>query len=708
MFFAAPNLVGQSVEPSTPWDFKITEEITAQIRGSKEDRQRWYQNPATQHCFYAALEGINSTQRVRKDNPPHLLKGFVADYDVKIPKERILEAIQSMDIKPAWIETSLGGNFRLVWVLGVPLPVDDRAFCTFILQEAHDWLRLGLLPGLDRKAFEETSRLYCNGCVWDDTKHGPIPVNKSQAFFVECGKKFRFKAGDAEGVPLDLVEAALRERYAAFNWPGAFELETQGPSFWLEGSESPQSAIVKLGGLFSFAAHASKPFYSWTDLLGKEFTDKFQSDSIAKATEDIWWDSKKFWRRVNGVYISMEKAELQSYFKVSCRLSAKPAQNGVSPMESALEHIYNHQRVTGAAPFVFRRPGLITFDGERKLNTYSGNPIQPAEGKQTWGPQGEFSFMSMWFDNLFFPTEQLKFFLAWLKHYYRCALLFDPRPGQNIFLMGGVGIGKTLCNRQVIGAAVGGFVDASDFLVAGSMFNSHLMKRAHWALDDDSPAGSSQATTRVHMMFKKVAANQQFLCNTKFENATMVEWMGRIGCTTNLDFISSRIVGPLDNSSLDKTSLFRCQKESRFVFPDRSEIVRTIERELPFFLRWLLDWEPPDEVQRDEARYGYRAYHEKSLLDQTYQSSPTASFKEVLIEYLAAWSSDNLDAPFWEGTVSMLLRGILGHQNNDVVLRSLKLEQVTRFLEQIQREGSISGEVVNGLHNTRIWRFKRF
>ena len=35
-----------------------------------------------------------------------------------------------MEVKPTWIEISLGGNFRLVWVLQQPIPVEDRDFCT--------------------------------------------------------------------------------------------------------------------------------------------------------------------------------------------------------------------------------------------------------------------------------------------------------------------------------------------------------------------------------------------------------------------------------------------------------------------------------------------------------------------------------------------------------------------------------------------------
>jgi len=706
MFFSAPNMVTKSVQVCVPWEYQTTQPISDEVRHNKETRQHFYKNKNTQHCFYTAIEAISSTQRVSKDNPPKAIHGFIADYDLKIPAERIGEAIKAMDLKPSYFETSLGGNFRLVWLLEQPLQVDSAAFGTFIQQQAHDWLRLGLLPGLDRPAFEEVSRLYCNGCAWEEIDQGiAIPAAKSQAFFVECGRKYRFRAGDDECVPLDLVEKALHEKYPAFTWPGTFELETQGPSFWIDGSVSVQSAIVKPGGMFTFAAHATKPFYSWTELLGKEFTDGFQADAIAKATEDIWWDSKSFWRKVGGTYVPLDRAELASYFKVTCRLSGKPGQSGVSQAESAFEHLFNHQRVTGAAPFVFRRPGLIIFDSERKLNTYSGEPLQPAgDGTELWAVN--FPFLAALLDSLFDPPRQKPFFLAWLRHFYLSALNWEPRPGQNYFLLGGAGIGKTLLNRVGVGGLVGGFIDASDYLVAGAQFNSHLFKRGLWVLDDDSPAGSQQSITRVHMMFKKIAANQQMLCNTKFQNATLLEWMGRIGCTANLDFISTRIVGPLDNSSLDKTNLFRCVKVSPIAFPDRGEITQIITNELPHFARYLIDWEPPAEVERD-SRYGYKAFQEGSLLDKTYQGSPTASFKEILIEFLAAYFQNEPKAEYWEGTVSMLLRSLLVSQANDLILKSLRLEQTSRFLEQIGREGGLKSEVIKGNHNTRIWRFYR-
>lgn len=705
MFYAAPNAVTKSVSPCLPWEFKPTQELTDEIRHNKDSRQRWYKDRKTEHCFYSGIEAISNSQRVSKENPPKAIWAFVADYDIKIPMDRIAEAIKSMLVKPTYYEVSLGGNFRLVWILEQPIQVDSAAFGTYILQQAHDWLCLGLLPGLDRPAFEETSRLYANGCEW--TEIGPkVPVTASQAFFVDCGKKFRFQAGDDACVPLDIVEKALREKYPAFDWPNTFELETTGPSFWIEGSVSPQSAIVKPGGMFTFAAHAAKPFYSWTDLLGKEFTDAFQADSIARATADIWWDGKSFWKKHSGAYAAMDRTELASYFKVSCRLSSKPGQGGLSQSDLAFEHIFSHQRITGAAPFVFRPSGLILHDYKRKLNTYNGKALDPASGTAIWGPTGQLPFVSLVLDCLFKPARQLPFWLASIKHFYQSAVNLDPHPGQNYFLMGPAGVGKTLVNREFVGTLAGGYVDASDYIVGGASFNSYLFERGLWVIDDEAPAGSAQSINRVHMMFKKVAANQQFLCNAKFLTATMLEWMGRIGCTTNLDFISSRIVGPLDNSSQDKTSLFRCAKSELVKFPDRTEIAKLLAVELPWFARWLLDWEPPAEVIRD-SRYGYKSYQEPSLLDQTYQSSPAASFKEIVVEFLAKYFASDPKAPYWEGTLSTLINA-MSATGSEAMLRSFRVDQTSRFLEQISREGGIKSEIVKGNQNTRIWRFFKF
>lgn len=705
MFLFAENTTSQSLIVGNPWEFVVTETITAQIRGNKEDRQSWYQNPATKHCFYTGIEPTNPNIRPSKENPPHKIHALSADYDARIPADRVAEAIAGMKIKPQWVERSLGGNVRLVWIFSQPMLVDDYGFCAFILERAIKWLQLDMLPALDEPAFQAPSRLLCNGCDWKPTGFPPVPMVALQPFFVDAGRKFRFTPANESDIPLDVAEKECQRLFPAMNWPGEFAIEAQGPSFWIPESTTPLSAIIKDTGIFTFSGHAAKPFYSWADILGAEFVKAFNALSITKATNDIWWDSKQFWRRFNGNYDHSGEKEMANYFRVSCSLSTKPGKDGVSPLDVALNHIYNTNRVKAAVPFVFRPSGPITFMGERMLNTYTNRALQPAAETQHWGAQGNFPFMSEWFDHLFNPPTQLPMFMAWFQHYYLCAVHQVPQPGQNVFLMGGVGIGKTFLNRHVVGTAVGGYVDASDYLVGEVQFNSHLMHAPHWCLDDDTPANSAAANAKLHAVFKKTAANQQFLSNEKFQVSGMTEWMGRIGCTTNLDHVSSRIVGPMDNSSLDKTCLFKCAAESKVIFPARPVFAALIVKELPYFLRWLLDWVAPDHIQR-VSRYGFASFQEPSLLDQSHQSNPMAPFKELLIESLYEWFAQNKADRQWCGTVSQLMRMLMSNPMNDYVMRSIKLEQTHRYLEQIQKEGLLVCTTDTGPLKTRIWKFE--
>jgi hypothetical protein len=44
---------------------------------------------------------------------------------------------------------------------------------------------------------------------------------------------------------------------------------------------------------------------------------------------------------------------------------------------------------------------------------------------------------------------------------------------------------------------------------------------------------------------------------------------------------------------------------------------------------------------------------------------------------------------------------------NETILRNYKMDQASRFLEQIQREGHFRMTSADGARNTRIWTFYR-
>jgi len=710
MIFFTPNLTEKSLQTGVmPWDFKPSETLTEQIRLDKQERQNWYRSLATRHYFYTLIEGANVNMRPSKDNPPKFLHGFVADFDMPLTNERIDEVVVTMKRPPAYIERSLGGNARLLWLFGTPLSVETYEFCCFILEQAKKWLQLSLLPGLDEGAFTDPARLFCNGCNWRVNNDGKaVAENELQAFYVECGRDYRYKPSDANTIPLDIVQKEIITRFPGFSWPSDFVDNSQGPTFWIPESTTPLSAIVKNEGMFTFSAHAAKPFYSWADILGAEFVKNFATQTIAVATKEIFWDGKRFWRKIEGIFHSLDMTELNNYFKVTCRLSNKPGKEGHSPVDLALDHIYNTGRIAGAAPHLFRPAGILMFQGQRVLNTYLPRVMVPADEFTPWGDEGKFPFTSRHLDTLFDPIEQKWHFLAWWKAFYMSGLYFKPMPGQNIFLMGGVNVGKTLTSRAYVGRSVGGFADASAYLISASGFNSELLCAPLWAVDDETMAESSASQTNFSAMLKKTSANQQFQHNKKFEVGTTTEWMGRIVVTTNLDYISSRALGPLDSGNGDKTSVFRCASAGKLKFPNRHELAAIIERELPYLLRWLIEFDPTRCGVAEDVRYGYVAYHEPSLLDQAQQGSKSAPFKELLYESLTEYFRTSRDATQWRGSLTQLIRLLHTNPYNDSVLRSLRLEQTNRYLEMIQRENCIKCSVESGPLNTRIWVFDRF
>ncbi len=696
-FFAIRNLTEKTLSPCEPWKWNAPRPGEV-ICADKQARQEWYSTKSTDWQFYTVFEPVVANLRPDKENPPRFAHGLAADYDFKLTDERVAEAVEAMKVRPAWIERSLGGNIRLVWLFSRPVPLDCADYCTFFLQQAKLWLKLDSLPFLDAPAWENPSRLLCNGSEWRETGSGPVPDHELQAFLIKCGRSFRFKGSSETTIPLETVETELRRKYQTFSWPEEFKLDTQGPSFWIAGSTSPMSAMVKSDGMFSFAAHAEKPFYTWTDLLGADFTSTYFKQSITKATSGIFWDGQHAWRKIKNSYRSMKEKEATIFFKVECGLKG-PA------IEQALSHIHNENRVKGAASFVFRPSGLINYQGEPVLNTYIDNLVRPSTEVSNWGGQGNFPFLSSFLEKFFDPMVQLVHFLAWFKHYYESGLNQRPMPGQNIYLMGPAGVGKTLLSRKIVGLAVGGFSDASDFLVKGDSFGSENYHVPLWAIDDENPT-SSITQDRFWAMMKKTSANQQFRYNKKFEVGSMVEWMGRVIVTANLDYVSSRMLSPLDNTSMDKTSIFRVTGE-RSIFPSRYELEKTIGLEIPHFLAWLVAWVPPAEVIRD-TRYGYAAHHEASLLDQSHQTSKAAPFKEILIESLQLFFAATPEVADWRGTLAGLTRFMLANGAHDYVMKSMTLEQIGRYLEQVQREGIVRCRTEIGPHKTRIWIFERF
>lgn len=707
---ALRNLTEIGVEWVKPWEFQIVDPISDEIRTDRDARQAFYRNPRTRHQFYSGWEGLTTNARINSGkggNPPHLLHAIVGDYDIALTRDEVMAGITRMgDHKPMFYERSLGGKFRLVWVLDKPLRIANESLAIAFLKRLGEVVPFSRLPELDKPAMLEPNRYFANGGVWERLEHPPISQVELQGLLVEVARKHNWSKEAGPSVPLDVVEKFAREKCPNFKWPGEFKVETQGPSFWVPGSTSPMSAIVKDGGMVTFAAHADRVFYTWADILGHDVVAAYQRKTLGEAIEDIWFENERFWHRgADGYYVCRTDKSIGSYLSIHKGLSTKaePGQRHTQ-VELAKEHIRYYQNVIGAGPFPMRPQGRIIYSGKPVLNTWNGKVIQPCPEPVFWGPD-HFPLMYEWVPLLLKNQEQFEWMMSYLAWAYRAALKGSPTPGQAVFLMGGQGRGKTLFARQVIGALLGNYIDAGSYFMNNDAFNSHLFEASVWSLDDEI-ATNDMARRRFLALLKKVVANPEHTSNKKHQSAVQVEWLGRVICTLNCDELSARTLLPTESGIVDKVSYLRTG-DDHYPFPNREEIAKHLEIELRRFGRFLVDWTIPERFQGD-ARYGVVSYFDPEMHLKANQSSESASFFELLTDFLRGFFLAYPDAQEWRGNITTLLRAMSQQDPCSAdLIKAYRPEGASRCMATIQSASRLPMAVETDKNNIRVWIFPR-
>lgn len=618
-----------------PWEVEL--EYPDIVETSRIARTKWITNPETKHYVYSAINGVNPNQRTRKrkaddeGNPPFEITAFIADFDIALDDAEIEVGLKRADIHPQYLEKTLSGNLRAVWLLPKPIRTPSYKICVQMLEMLAEKFKIEeLWGGLDLKATTNPTRRWTNSGNWCPMGSDMVDEETLDKWVVGQLSKVDWKDKSlGKAFPMDKVAEELRERYPDFSqWPGDFVDNSQGPTFWVEGSKSPKSAIAHPTGIYTFSGHAGKSFYSWHDLLGKDFVEESESGAIAGAVRDIFHDGRTYWRRASTgdkVWKTANADDVRRALRIY-GLSAQKDDEGPSMVDKALEFIQKHQHIDGVAPFIYTSKSIVEYDRSRYLNVYRSEPIRPVPGA---AEKKDFPFLWNFLGGVFSSAEELTYFLYWLRHAYTGLHEEKPTRGQILIIVGPANIGKTFLGRYVVGRMFGGFADASRHITGGSQFNEDLFDRPLWCIDDTYMSTDSKTHRRTSEYLKSLAANHEFRVEGKFKKAVTVTWHGRVIMTMNSDALSIQALPNMDISIEEKLLVLRTVEEPNKKFLQTDGKLRLLDQELPHFCRFLLNMKEAPKSMRDE-RFGVAAYTNESIKGIANQASRFSMFEDIM------------------------------------------------------------------------------
>jgi hypothetical protein len=693
MLLSIVNLAACRTKECLPWE-------TSTVAPPKPD----WNNPAVDHCFYSGLEGLIPSARIdSKNNQAVFLHWLVVDFDGQVDQHARATVLERCgDFKPQYICRTFSGGARLLWKLATPFPLHRNDLTVKLLKHLHKKLKLAkILIGLDSGAFEDLCKYYEAGTNWVHLSDDTIPAEFMMQWAIEATHNYSWnKLGVV--IPMDKVADEVEKQFPG-RWDGEFSIGARGVRFWDSSADNETAAVVRDSGMQCFTG--GRAFVPWSVILGRQFVNQFEADRVGGAINGVYFDGHEYWTQLSsGQWQATNKSDMAQDLKVERGLSAASSRGETSSqVDQAMTRIRKQQFIACAAPLIHRPKGIVCINGQRVLNTSTVEMFQPANVGQASslsssggaGPMSSdsitptlnhshtsqaFPWLASYFNTLFDPVEQLDYFYAWLRRWYSSALDGRMLPGQAAFFAGVPNTGKTLLSNVILSRIFGGHIDASSFLSGEDNFNSHLFNSAVWAVDDVVPLTDSRSHLKFSALIKKMAANRMFSVREKYKVDKLIEWNGRVVVTCNTDPESIRILPDVDLSNRDKINLFRIADRDTFTFP--RDVEEIIFAELPFFLRWLLDWTPPEHVLGD-SRYGVQTYCEASLFDSARHSSSAYSFLEALLKFFEGQS-----ASVWEGSATELLSAMLNDADGlAVIVSKYTTRQVGRELSKLSSQG---------------------
>lgn len=656
---------------------------------TKEEYSVWCSDIKTQGHFISAWEGLNSSLRIKKDNPAKWLHGIIGDYDSTKAWGLMNTVVDRVKFMPTWVhETFTPGKARLIWEFEKPVCVSNTEMTEEFLKELSN--RIGMdaaLPGLDPASFK-SSQYFEFGNTWGQFPptmypNGDLrlPATLTELCMVNAAEKAVVKVTDSPAIPIEKVAEEVEKQFPN-RAITPFVIGSKQPLFWIDDT-ARLGAVVREEGMTIFSDRDGRSFVSWKTLLGSAFVAEYEQESTGRAAGMFYFDGKTYWTKHGGdgwVYLAKEDSKM--HLKGAGVSDRAERGQMVSNVERVLIHVQTSRRVTAAVPILFNPNEVVEIASEKYLNISSKKVMAPAETGDPKDFPWLFDFMHNAFDGDQDGIAAHEYFLCWFKRFYESALRGQPLPGQVIIIAGEAHTGKTFLNKCIIGEALNGSVDAEDLLMGETNFNKAGGENALWRCDDAATEGDHKTRQQFTKALKQMAANPSQLYQPKFRDAIELPFVGRVVVTCNTDPESLKILPALDGTIRDKIMLFKLRTGYRaHFFGNNYQNESRIRGELPYFLNWMINRPCPQNIMDPVfKRFGVKSFHHAELVHQAQSETRESIFVEILHKWFATKKDEGLNEV--ELTSTDLTAELAAAMGGAANMSTFKVENIGRSLKK--------------------------
>jgi hypothetical protein len=759
MFFSIPNLNATDVrEMEKPWEYVPATPVPYDL--PKVKFQEWSHQNSTRHAFISGVEGTSKLARVNKDNPPARMHCIIVDYDRKMidnPVEYLRKNCPG-PIMPQYICWSQSGKGRAMWDIEAPFNLISSGHHKELIKRAIIDLKLNLwLLGIDTPALENASQYYEIGQNWMKVSDDVVPMSKMFAWDLVASEKIKkdmqnLYHGVQVNIPMEIVAEEVERRYPG-RWSGKFEVGARGVRFWDPNADNPTGAMVTPNGCKVYTPHDSG-FKPWISIFDENFVSQYAGMSSQAILENVVHDGDKYWVRDPGTgrWDYKKDANFNIWLGDLGFDSRRGKDEKLSEVDRKKHEIMTKNRVSIACEMIYRPPGPIVYMGEPVLNLTNVKPTQPAVADWTVTPTWDearkhFPFIWQVLTSMFVdkdvhvaaedpendydkeisnlqtiappedPVEcstndtkrhQLFVFLAWLRRYYKGALSSNPVKGQVMCIAGKVSRGKTwliqVLMAKLMDSAGRGYADGAAVLMENDQFTGEILRTPLVVLDDPPNSHTYKEQEKTMAKVKRLVANGSLRFNEKYMKSAMAEFVARIVITCNIDPKSLSVLPDTNSSNGDKYILIKLAARVARFYKTQAETYRQTMAELPYFARWLLDWNPPESVT-DDGRWGVVSHHHAELTRTIGAQGTQGVICSVIDTALSDDSQTGESGEYWEGTTTLLYELLV--KTAPASMRQLGVHAVGGVLAGLASKGAPIGGAVDRKTRSTTWKIKR-